>query len=119
VLVELPDGLAGEDVAGEADRLLARIGAAAADAFRAGAVTRTRGGAGDGAGTAEAAVPVPMPEVLLHGEGTSCWPALRHAVRLGLDTRIGLEDALTLPDGSPAPDNAALVRAARALLGER
>lgn len=50
--------------------------------------------------------------VLLHGEGSSCWPALRLAARLGLDTRIGLEDTLTLPDGSPAPDNAALVRAA-------
>lgn len=54
------------------------------------------------------------PPVLLHGEGTSCWPALRLAVRRGLDTRIGLEDVLHLPDGSPAPDNAALVRAATA-----
>lgn len=50
--------------------------------------------------------------VLLHGEGSSCWPALRHAMRLGLDTRIGLEDTLVLLDGSRAPDNAALVRAA-------
>lgn len=51
--------------------------------------------------------------VLLHGEGRSCWPALRHAARLGLSTRIGLEDTLTMPDGSLAPDNEALVRAAR------
>jgi uncharacterized protein (DUF849 family) len=43
-------------------------------------------------------------------------PALRVAGRLGLSTRIGLEDVLVLPDGSPAPDNAALVRAARDLL---
>lgn len=55
--------------------------------------------------------------VLLHGEGTSCWPVLIEAARRGFDARIGLEDVLVLPDGSPAPDNAALVRAARALLG--
>lgn len=54
--------------------------------------------------------------VLLHGEGSSCWPALQEAGRRGLATRIGLEDTLTLPDGSPATDNAALVAAARALL---
>ena len=36
--------------------------------------------------------------------------------RQGLDARIGLEDVLHLPDGSLAPDNAALVRAARSLL---
>ena len=54
--------------------------------------------------------------VLLHGEGAAAWPVLRDAVRLGLDARIGLEDTLVLPDGSPAPDNAALVTAARALL---
>jgi uncharacterized protein (DUF849 family) len=56
-------------------------------------------------------------EVLLHGEGSSCWPALRHAVRRGLATRIGLEDVLVLPDGTPAPDNASLVRAATRVLG--
>ncbi len=56
------------------------------------------------------------PPVQLHGEGSSTWPALRHAAALGLDTRIGLEDTLYLPDGSPAPDNAALVRAAAQLL---
>ncbi|PWW24479.1 uncharacterized protein (DUF849 family) [Geodermatophilus normandii] len=53
--------------------------------------------------------------VQLHGEGTSTWPALREAVRLGLDARIGLEDTLLLPDGSPAAGNAALVAAARAV----
>jgi hypothetical protein len=51
-------------------------------------------------------------QVLLHGEGSSCWPALRHTARHGLPTRIGLEDTLQLPEGSTAPDNAALVRAA-------
>jgi uncharacterized protein (DUF849 family) len=59
--------------------------------------------------------------VLLHGEGASAWPALHTAARLGLSTRIGLEDVLVLPDGSPASHNAALVRAALAILrtGER
>ncbi len=56
------------------------------------------------------------PPVLLHGEGSSCWPALRSAARRGLDTRVGLEDVLVLPDGSPAPDNAALVAAAAAIV---
>ena len=50
--------------------------------------------------------------VLMHGEDASAWPVLRHAIGLGLDTRIGLEDTLVLPDGSAAPGNAALVRAA-------
>jgi uncharacterized protein (DUF849 family) len=54
--------------------------------------------------------------VLLHGEGSSCWPALRAAARRGLDTRIGLEDVLDLPDGSPTPDNATLVRAASSVV---
>jgi uncharacterized protein (DUF849 family) len=54
--------------------------------------------------------------ILLHGEGTAAWPVLREAGRRGLDTRIGLEDTLVLPDGSPAPDNAALVTTALALL---
>jgi uncharacterized protein (DUF849 family) len=57
--------------------------------------------------------------VLMHGEGSSCWPALRSAVRRGLSTRIGLEDVLELPDGTPASDNAALVRAARTILPGR
>ena len=63
------------------------------------------------------AVSPEMP-ILLHGEGESAWPAVRHALRLGLQTRIGLEDVLHLPDGSTTPDNAALVRAARELAEE-
>ena len=55
-------------------------------------------------------------EVLVHGEGASCWPLIELAARRGLATRVGLEDTLVLPDGSPAPDNAALVRAARAVV---
>ncbi|NAZ81176.1 hypothetical protein GTR02_05035 [Kineococcus sp. R8] len=88
VLLELPDGPDAAATRGEASRLVHRVCA----------------GGGVGVG------------VLLHGEGSSAWPALRCAGRWGLATRIGLEDTLVLPDSSPAPDNAALVRAARALL---
>lgn len=58
---------------------------------------------------AEPSLPVQM-----HGEGASAWPALRHAARLGLETRIGLEDTLLLPDGTEASGNPELVRAALA-----
>lgn len=50
---------------------------------------------------------------LLHGENAAFWPVLDRAVERGYASRVGLEDVLHLPDGSPAPDNAALVRAAR------
>jgi uncharacterized protein (DUF849 family) len=62
--------------------------------------------------------PGPGLPVLLHGQGNTCWPTLRHAARLGLPTRIGLEDTLTMPDGSRAPDNTTLVEAASAILAE-
>jgi len=86
VLLELPDGLDEAATVAQAELLLGLLAA---------------GGN---------ALPV-----LLHGEGSSCWPALRHAVTRGLAARIGLEDVLALPDGSPAPDNVALVTAAAAL----
>ena len=89
VLLELPDGLDQAATEAEADHLLDLVQG------------RTYGA---------------MP-ALLHGEGTSCWPALRHGSRKGLQVRIGLEDVLDLPDGSPAPDNASLVRAAGELMG--
>jgi uncharacterized protein (DUF849 family) len=54
--------------------------------------------------------------VLLHGLDESCWPLLEYAGVRGVQTRIGMEDTLKLPDGSTAPDNAALVSAAVALL---
>ena len=63
--------------------------------------------------------PAASTPVLLHGEGSSCWPAFQLAVRTGLDIRIGLEDTLQLPDGSPAPANAALVAAAARLVDEQ
>jgi uncharacterized protein (DUF849 family) len=84
VLVELPDGLNAAECRQNADTLLAAV--------REGVADQT--------------------QVLLHGEGSSCWPALRYAAERGLATRIGLEDTLELPDGSLAPDNLALVHAA-------
>ena len=89
VLVELADGLDEVETPAEADRILDELHVARA----AGA------------------------PVLLHGQGSSAWPALRHAASRGLQGRIGLEDVLTLPDGAPAPGNAALVRAARSVGG--
>jgi uncharacterized protein (DUF849 family) len=92
VLLELPDGLDAAQTAKEGDRLLAAVASADGD-------------------------PVP---VLLHGEGSSCWPALRHAADQSLATRIGLEDTLELPDGTPAQDNLALVKAAvEIMIGNR
>ena len=84
---ELPEGPDPAAVVTQADRLLAAVGSSGR-------------------------IPI-----LLHGEGGYAWPALRHAVELGLQARIGLEDVLTLPDGTPAPDNAALVTAARTVGG--
>ena len=84
VLLELPDGLDREATQAEATALVASIGALA-----------------------------PGQELLLHGEGSSCWPALEVAARRGLATRIGLEDTVALPDGSSAADNAELVACAR------
>jgi uncharacterized protein (DUF849 family) len=89
VLIELGEGLDAPATTAEADRLLERL--------RAGSTG--------------------LPPVLLHGQGSSSWPALAHAATLGLQARIGLEDVLTLPDGTPAPDNAALVAAARTVAG--
>jgi uncharacterized protein (DUF849 family) len=89
LLIELPDGLDEEHTGAEAAFLLRLV----------------REGAGR-----KSAASIP---VLLHGEGSSCWPALRLAAQQGLDSRIGLEDTLRMPDGSAAPDNAALVAAAQ------
>ena len=86
VLLELPDGPDERETHAQADRVLAML-------------SRCEG---------------PAVPVLLHGEGSSCWPALRYARSLGLATRVGLEDVLVMPDDSPAPDNAALVIAALA-----
>jgi uncharacterized protein (DUF849 family) len=50
-----------------------------------------------------------------HGFGPATWAVLRRATELGHGIRVGLEDTFVLPDGHRAPDNAALVAAARAL----
>jgi uncharacterized protein (DUF849 family) len=92
VLIGLPDGLDEAETRAEATRLLKQV--------------RTSVDGHPGA----------QPPVLLHGEGSSCWPALETAARLRLDTRIGLEDTLELPDGSPAADNASLVAAAQQVI---
>ncbi|MFO1109233.1 MAG: 3-keto-5-aminohexanoate cleavage protein [Bradyrhizobium sp.] len=54
---------------------------------------------------------------LLHGLDATMWDFHREALARGLDGRIGLEDGKHLPDGTVAGDNAALIRAARALAG--
>lgn len=58
---------------------------------------------------------ISLPQVH-HGEGIACWTVNARAAGLGHGIRTGLEDVAVLPDGSPASDNAALVRAASALL---
>ena len=99
VLLELPDGLDEAGTAAEADRLLEQL---RRDSRQAAIARESR--------------PTPGLPVLLHGEGTSCWPALRIAAAMGLDTRIGIEDTVVLPDGSPARNNAELVVHARRLI---
>lgn len=86
VLLELPDGLDGEQTRERADLMV------------------------------EIVDTVPMTSVVLHGEGTSTWPALRHAGRRGLGARIGLEDTLCLPDGGAAGSNLDLALVARQLV---
>jgi len=55
--------------------------------------------------------------VLLHGEQEPIvWPMVALAARSGYETRIGFEDGFHLPDGTIAPDNAALVAMARAVV---
>jgi uncharacterized protein (DUF849 family) len=54
---------------------------------------------------------------LLHGFENTMWPFYREALQLNLDARIGLEDGKMLPSGAEAENNAALIRAARALTG--
>ncbi len=58
---------------------------------------------------------ITLPQVH-HGEGIASWAVNERALRRGHGIRTGLEDAPVLPDGHPAPDNAALVRAAVALI---
>ena len=85
ILIELPDGLMGAAVRREADSLLDQV-------RRSSTVYDDS-------------------RNLLHGEGSSAWPAIGRAMQLGLSTRIGLEDTLLLPDGTLAQGNDDLVEA--------
>jgi uncharacterized protein (DUF849 family) len=62
-----------------------------------------------------------LPQVsrLIHGTDEAVWPLLDRAYRGGHVSRIGLEDTLLSPSGEVATDNAALVRAAKAMIKPR
>jgi uncharacterized protein (DUF849 family) len=51
-----------------------------------------------------------------HGDGIASWAVSGRAIARGHSIRTGLEDTTVLPDGMLAPDNAALVRRAAAML---
>jgi uncharacterized protein (DUF849 family) len=53
---------------------------------------------------------------LIHGTDEAVWSLLERAMRGGHVSRIGFEDTLLLPTGDIATDNAALVRAAKAMI---
>ena len=55
-------------------------------------------------------------EQVHHGDGIANWAVNARALARGHGIRTGLEDTTVLPDGQPAPDNAALVRAAAAMM---
>jgi uncharacterized protein (DUF849 family) len=55
-------------------------------------------------------------EQVHHGDGVASWAVSERALRRGHGIRTGLEDTTVLPDGRQAPDNAALVRAAAAMI---
>ena len=57
-------------------------------------------------------------EQVHHGDGPASWAVCARALGRGHGMRTGLEDVPVLPDGRPAPDNAALVRAAAAMIRE-
>jgi uncharacterized protein (DUF849 family) len=55
-------------------------------------------------------------EQVHHGDGVASWAVSERALARGHGIRTGLEDTTVMPDGRPAPDNAALVRAAAAMM---
>lgn len=57
-------------------------------------------------------------EQVHHGDGVASWAVNRRALHRGHGIRTGLEDTPVLPDGRLAADNAALVRAAAAMMAE-
>jgi uncharacterized protein (DUF849 family) len=57
-------------------------------------------------------------EQVHHGDGIASWAVARRALGRGHGIRTGLEDTTVLPDGRLAVDNAALVRAAVAMISD-
>lgn len=57
--------------------------------------------------------------LLVHGLDKAFWPLHRAATSAGFDTRAGLEDGALLPTGAVAPDNAALIAAARTFVQDQ
>jgi uncharacterized protein (DUF849 family) len=55
-------------------------------------------------------------EQVHHGDEVASWAVNARALSRGHGIRTGLEDTTVLPDGRKAPDNAALIRAAVALM---
>jgi uncharacterized protein (DUF849 family) len=55
-------------------------------------------------------------EQVHHGDDLASWAVNARALQLGHGIRTGLEDTTVLPDGQKAPDNAALIRAAVAMI---
>ena len=55
-------------------------------------------------------------EQVHHWDGLSSWSVSARAWARGYGIRTGLEDTTVLPDGRRASDNAALVRAAAAMM---
>ena len=55
-------------------------------------------------------------EQVHHGDGVASWAVNARALHRGHGIRTRLEDTMVLPDGRPAADNAALVRAAAAMM---
>lgn len=57
-------------------------------------------------------------EQVHHGDGLSSWAVNARALGRGHGIRTGLEDTAVLPDGRIAPDNAAIVHTAKAMMGD-
>lgn len=55
-------------------------------------------------------------EQVHHGDGIASWAVSERALGRGHGIRTGLEDTIVLANGRPAADNAALVRAAAAMM---
>ena len=61
---------------------------------------------------------VTLPQVH-HGDGLASWAVNERALGRGHGIRTGIEDTPVLPNGKHAPDNAALVRVAAAMISDQ